>query len=58
MVTSLIGLLVLILDIIAIIQVVSGGGSPGFKLLWILIILLLPFLGMILWFLIGKKRLA
>ncbi len=53
--TGLIGLLVLVLDIIAIVSVVAGHGSLARKLLWTLIILLLPFLGMILYFLIGRS---
>jgi len=32
-----------------------GGGSVVRKLLWILIILLLPLIGMILYFLIGRN---
>ncbi len=52
---GLIGILVLVLDIIAIISVVAGKSSVERKLLWTLAILILPFLGMILYFLIGKK---
>ncbi len=47
--------MILILDIIAIVSVLSGGGSVGYKLLWILLILLLPLIGMILYFLIGRE---
>lgn len=52
---GIIGLLILILDIIAIVSVLTGGGSVGHKLLWILLILLLPVIGMILYFLIGRS---
>lgn len=51
---SFISLLILALDIYAIYLVLTGGGSPGFKLLWILLILLLPVLGMVLYFLLGR----
>ena len=50
------GLLVLILDIVAIIRVLQGRMDPMMKLVWILVILLLPLLGPILYFVIGEKR--
>lgn len=52
---SLLGLLILILDIVAIASVVMGSGSIGHKLLWILLILLLPVVGMILYFIFGRS---
>jgi hypothetical protein len=52
---GLIGLLVLVLDIIAIVSVLGGTGSIERKLLWTVIILLLPLVGMILYFLIGRS---
>jgi hypothetical protein len=53
---SLVGLLVLILDIIAILNIVQSGMSGTHKLLWVLVVLLLPVIGMILWFVIGSKK--
>lgn len=52
---GILGLIVLILDIIALVSILGGRGSVGYKLLWTLIVLLLPVIGMILYFLIGKK---
>jgi len=52
----LIGLLIFICDLVAIVDIASSWRDTEKKLLWILLILLLPFLGMILYFLIGKKR--
>jgi hypothetical protein len=49
------GLLILIADIWAIVQVVQSGASTGRKVLWIVLILLLPLLGLILWFLLGPR---
>lgn len=46
---SLIGLIILALDIWAIINVFKSGASNGAKVLWILLILLLPVLGLIIW---------
>lgn len=53
--TGIIATIVIILDIIAIISVLGGASSPGRKLLWVLIILLLPLVGMILYFVIGRS---
>ena len=55
MVYGLASLVILILDIIAIFDVIKSGMEPAMKLLWILLILLLPLLGMILYFAIGRK---
>lgn len=52
---GLIGLIVLILDIVAIISVLGGSGSVEHKLLWTVLILVLPVLGMILYFLLGRS---
>lgn len=53
---SVIGLIVLILDIIAILNIIQSAMSVGMKLVWILIVLALPVIGMVLWFVIGAKR--
>ncbi len=50
-----IGLLVLILDIIAIVSILGASKDVGWKLLWTLLVLLLPVIGMILYFVIGNK---
>ena len=54
---SILGLLILILDIIAIISVIQTSLDPVMKLVWILLILFIPPIGMILYFLIGQKKL-
>ena len=50
------GLLILILDIWAIIKIIEGGGTSGHKVLWIVLIVLLPVLGLILWWLFGSPK--
>lgn len=55
---GIVGLLVLILDIIAILNIIQSGLEPVMKLVWVLIVLVLPVIGMILWFLIGAKKVA
>jgi hypothetical protein len=44
-----------VLDIIALIKLWGGSSDTGHKVLWTILILILPFVGMILYFLIGQK---
>ena len=52
---GILGLIILILDIFAIVKVLGSSATTGMKLLWIVIIILLPVVGLILWFLLGPK---
>ena len=52
---GILGLIVLVLDIIAIVDVLKSAMDTGKKALWIILILVLPVIGMVLYFLIGKK---
>lgn len=52
---GILGLIVLILDIWAIVKVVQSGASTGAKVLWILLIIVLPIVGLIIWLLLGPK---
>ena len=54
-VTGLFGLIILALDIWAIVSVISSGASTGGKVLWILLVLILPVVGFILWLLFGPR---
>jgi succinate dehydrogenase/fumarate reductase cytochrome b subunit len=54
-VRSIIGLLILIADVWAIINIAQSGASTGKKVLWIVLVLVLPVLGLILWFLLGPR---
>jgi len=49
------GLLILVADIWAIVNVFQSAASTGKKVLWILLILLLPVVGLILWLLMGPR---
>ena len=49
------GLIILVLDIVAIVSVLGGTSSGGRKLLWVVIILLFPVIGVIVYFLIGQS---
>jgi len=52
---SLWGILVLIADIWAIINIAQSSASMEKKVIWIVVVLLLPVLGVILWFFIGPR---
>ncbi len=54
---SLIGAVILVLDVWAILSVLMGNSSIERKLLWMLVILFLPVLGIVLYLLIGRSRL-
>lgn len=51
--SGLLGLLLLIAVVYAIVKILGSGASTGAKLLWVLIILVLPVIGFILWLLMG-----
>lgn len=53
---GLLGLLVLAGDIWAILNIVQSSASNEKKLLWILVVVLLPLLGLVLWFFLGPRN--
>jgi len=52
---SLFGILVLIGDIWAIINILQSSADNIKKLLWIVVVVILPVLGLILWFFLGPR---
>jgi len=54
-VTGVLGLLLLIADVWAIVRTVQSTAGTGSKVLWIVLILLLPLLGLLLWLVFGPK---
>jgi hypothetical protein len=52
---GLIGLLILIADIYAIVSIAQSNASTGRKVLWIVLVLVFPFLGWLLWLLLGPR---
>jgi uncharacterized membrane protein len=52
---GLIGLIILIADIWAIVNVLQSGASTGGKVLWIVLILLLPVVGLLIWLIAGPR---
>lgn len=49
------GLIVLIADVWAIVNILQSGRSTGDKVLWTVVVLVLPVLGFILWFFFGPR---
>jgi hypothetical protein len=49
------GLLVLAGDIWAVINIVQSSAPNERKLIWILVVVLLPLLGLILWYFLGPR---
>jgi hypothetical protein len=55
-VNSFWGLIVLVADIWAIVNIFTSSATTGRKVLWTVLVLLLPVLGFIIWFFLGPKR--
>jgi hypothetical protein len=52
---SLGSLIVLVADVWAIVNIFQSGADTGKKVLWTVLVILLPVLGFILWFFLGPK---
>ncbi len=52
------GLLVLIADIWAIVNIVQSSKDTAAKVLWIVLVILLPVLGFIIWLIAGPRKTA
>jgi Phospholipase_D-nuclease N-terminal len=49
------GLIVLIADVWAIVNIFQSAADTGKKVLWTVIVIILPVLGFILWYFLGPK---
>lgn len=49
------GFILLVLNVWAIVSIVGSGASTGGKVLWVILILLLPVLGFIIWLIAGPR---
>ncbi len=54
-ITGLGSLIVLVLDIWAIVSIVGSSASTSSKVLWSLLVILLPVVGFILWLIFGPR---
>ena len=52
---GLLGLLVLVADVWAILNIFQSSESNGTKALWIVVVLVLPVLGFVIWYFAGPK---
>ena len=50
-----IGIIVLIADVWALVNIFQSGADTGKKVLWTVLVILLPVLGFILWYFLGPK---
>ncbi len=53
---GLIGILVLIGDVYAVLQIAESTASTGQKALWIALVIVFPVVGLIAWYLLGPKK--
>jgi hypothetical protein len=49
------GILVLIADVWALVNIFQSSADTGAKVLWTVVVILLPLLGFILWYFFGPK---
>lgn len=54
-ITGIGGLILLALDIWAIVSIVGSGVSTGKKVLWVLLVLMLPLVGFLVWLVFGPR---
>jgi succinate dehydrogenase/fumarate reductase cytochrome b subunit len=55
-VSGLFGVLVLIADVWAILNIFQSSATTGSKALWIVLVLVLPLLGVIIWYFAGPRE--
>lgn len=53
--SGLLGLVICVLDVWAIASIINSDRDTGTKVLWILVVAILPVLGLILWWFAGPK---
>lgn len=55
MFNGILGLLILLADIWAIVNIVLSPATTGAKALWVVLVLVLPVVGLIIWYFAGPK---
>lgn len=53
---ELIGFVILLADIWAIINIFGSDATTGSKVLWTILVLVMPVLGLIIWYFAGPKK--
>jgi len=54
--SGLLGLIHLALVVWAAVSILGSGATTGTKVLWILLVLVFPVVGLVIWFLAGPKK--
>jgi len=55
-VSGILGVLVLLADVWAILNIFQSASTTGSKALWIVLVLVLPLLGVIIWYFAGPRE--
>jgi hypothetical protein len=53
---GLLGLLILIADVWAILNIAQSSETNGSKVFWIVLVLILPLIGLLIWFFAGPRQ--
>ena len=53
--SGFLGIVLLALNVWAIISTVQSSATTGMKVFWVVLILVLPFIGLIIWFFAGPR---
>ena len=53
--SGLLGLIIFVLDIYAIVKIINSSATTAMKVIWVLVVALLPVVGLIVWFIAGPK---
>jgi len=52
---GIVGLIILVADVWAIVNIFQSSADTGKKFLWIITVILLPVIGLILWYFLGPR---
>ncbi len=52
-INGIFGLIILLVDIFVVLKIAQSSESTGMKALWILLVLVLPLLGLLIWYFAG-----
>lgn len=53
---TLIGLIIFVADVWAILQIIQSKATTLAKVLWSLLVLIFPIMGLIIWYFVGAKK--
>ena len=53
--SGLFGIIIFVLDIYAIVRIINSRATTGMKIVWVLVVAILPLVGLIAWYFAGPK---